>query len=358
MRAVFLPRWPDNPYQELLASRLAGFGVEVDFVDRKAMFLGTLLRRRARVVHLHAPDHFVVYSRHEAAALGRLALLALQLLVLKGLGRRVVWTAHDLINHEQRYPALDRLVRRMTGRLAETIIVHCAEAKRQVTAQIGAGRAAKIVVIPHGPYFDSRSVDALDRGAARTALGLHQDETLFLFLGNLRRHKGVAQLLGAFRELNRPGARLVIRGQPFSPEVDGEIRTLATGGSNIDYVPGFVSDADVERYMRAADVVVCPFVSSLTSGSLALAMSFGRACIAPRLGCIPESLGSDGGILYDASSHRGLIEALRSAVDSKCRLDDMGRRNLIAIRNRSWSEIARQTAAAYRSHRARSGTRL
>ena len=63
---------------------------------------------------------------------------------------------------------------------------------------------------------------------------------------------------------------------------------------------GFVPDDELQVYLRAADVVATPFLEILTSGSVLLAMSFERAVIAPRRGCVAETVGDDGGILYDA----------------------------------------------------------
>ena len=77
---------------------------------------------------------------------------------------------------------------------------------------------------------------------------------------------------------------------------------------------GFVPDEELQVYLRAADVVACPFLEIFTSGSVLLAMSFERAVIAPRRGCVTETLDEAGGILYDADDPQGLEGALRVAM--------------------------------------------
>lgn len=345
---VFLPRWHDNPYQELLGQHLAELGVRVEHVDRRAFFLGHILRGgRPHVVHLHAPDHFVIYGRTRTAAVIRFALFVAQLVLLRLLGVRSVWTAHDLINHEGRFPTLDLLCRRATAALADAIIVHCARAQREVIARFGVRRPDKVSVVPHGGYFERFTVPVRDRNAVRRAHAWPLDATVMLFLGNLRRHKGLPELIDAFRAAKLPDTRLVIRGQPFSQDLADQLATCVAGDASIDYQPGFVSDTQVQEYMLAADAVVCPFTSSLTSGSVALAMTFGRACVAPRLGCIPEMLGEGGGVLYDPGDSQNLVNALLSAVAQRASLDAMGRRNLETIQTRRWPDIARATCAVY-----------
>ena len=69
---------------------------------------------------------------------------------------------------------------------------------------------------------------------------------------------------------------------------------------------GAVPDDRMQVYLRAADAVVLPYRDVLTSGSAILAMTFGQPVIAPAIGCLPESLGSEGTILYDADAPDGL----------------------------------------------------
>ena len=71
----------------------------------------------------------------------------------------------------------------------------------------------------------------------------------------------------------------------------------------------------MQMYLRAADAVVLPYKDVLTSGSAILAMTFGQPVIAPAIGCLPESLGAEGTILYDPSTPDGLERALRGRDD-------------------------------------------
>jgi beta-1,4-mannosyltransferase len=84
----------------------------------------------------------------------------------------------------------------------------------------------------------------------------------------------------------------------------------------------------------------------LTSGSAILAMSFGKALVAPRLGCLPELVPVDGGVLYDPADPDGLGSALRSTLARD--LASAGERNLERARELAWGPIAAATARLYR----------
>ena len=144
-------------------------------------------------------------------------------------------------------------------------------------------------------------------------------------MGWVRSYKGVWELYEAFAKLDEPDARLVIAGEAVDGAYAARLTAAAKGDERIHLSLGFVPDEDLQLYLRAADVVATPFLEIFTSGSVLLAMSFGRAVIAPRRGCVTDVLDEAGGILYDADDPQGLEGALRVAMDAD--LEAMGRHN-------------------------------
>jgi glycosyltransferase involved in cell wall biosynthesis len=92
-------------------------------------------------------------------------------------------------------------------------------------------------------------------------------------------------------------------------------------------------------------VVALPFLEIFTSGSVLLAMSFGRAVIAPRRGCVTDVLDEAGGILYDADDPQGLEGALRVAMTADT--EAMGRHNAADLSRFDWSRVAEATREVY-----------
>ena len=173
--------------------------------------------------------------------------------------------------------------------------------------ELAAGARRKVAVIPHGHYRGAYP-DTMSRAEARQRLGLPPDARVVAFVGWVRAYKGVAELVEAFSGVDAPAARLVIAGQAVDDAYAERIARLAAADPRVRLDLGFVPDDELQVYLRAADVVATPFLEILTSGSVLLAMSFGRAVIAPRRGCVAETLDDAGGLLYDPDDPAGLKE--------------------------------------------------
>ena len=126
-----------------------------------------------------------------------------------------------------------------------------------------------------------------------------------------------------------------------------QIRQMTRGYENIKFIPSLVAGDQVKVYMNACDAVVLPYRDILTSGSVILAMSFARACIAPRKGCIAEVLDERGGILYEPDDENGIFKAIERAVQKKSDLLCMGAHNRQVVEQWDWESIAEMTFKTY-----------
>ena len=90
-----------------------------------------------------------------------------------------------------------------------------------------------------------------------------------------------------------------------------------------------------------------PFERVLTSGSLILAMSYGKPIIAPRIGSIPDTLGEADCLLYSFKDKRGLLYAIKDS--NQFDLDTLGRLVRKSCDRLKWGEIAQQTVLVYRN---------
>lgn len=346
LRVAFLPRYRGNSYQTLLDEHLTELGVSVGNFGHSALSaLIGLVHKRPDVVHLHWLDAFFVASTAPVRLL-RLIALTIGVRLLKLLGRKLVWTVHNLRDHEGRYPRLDRICTAFVVRHADAIIVHCHEARRLLASSFDVGDMKKIFVIPHGNYCDAYE-NRISRSAARLALGIPHGQLMLLLFGQIRAYKGVLELIEAFAELECDDALLVIAGKPRDAESSEVIRKRAELHPSISYIPGFVADDEIQTYLNACDAVVLPYRDILTSGAVILAMSFGRACVAPRMGCIGEVLDDEGGFAYDPNAEGALLGALRNAVDRRVDLPAMGEHNRQSIEEWDWDRVGRMTLDVY-----------
>jgi glycosyltransferase involved in cell wall biosynthesis len=348
-RVVFLPFWTaSNPYQVELAQALGERGTRVEGAAERTLFLGEVLRRRAEVLHLHWLSPLLRGPRGPGGLrrLFQVGAVAVQLALLRAAGVRIVWTAHNLAGHEARDPGIERLCAALVARLAHRVIVHGPRARDLLVQRLGLRSAAKLAVVPHGSYLGVYPEGAEGK-AARERLGLGAGDFVFLFLGQLRPYKGLVELVRAFRGLEEPQLRLVIAGLASSAAVERELRSASAGDARILLRPGFVPDAELQEYFAAADVAVLPYEDILTSGSLVLAMSFGVACLGPRLGCIEDYLEGRGGFLYEPDGPDALRGALAEALRRADALPAMGAFNREKVAGYAWPRIARETLEAY-----------
>jgi glycosyltransferase involved in cell wall biosynthesis len=346
VKVVFLPSIEDlagNPYWAMLRDGLRQLGVEV--VQLPGFGSRWLLRHRREVdvLHFHYIQQFYAYeSTH--ARLRWVLRFAFHLLLARALGYRTVLTLHNLQATYGLQPAwVDRLGHMCAANLCGRVIVHCEAARAPLAAQLR--RRRNVYTVPH-PSYVGWYPNTLTSPQARHRLGLADEHTVFLFFGGIRPNKGVEQLITAFRELPDEHVRLLIAGKPWPPrEYVSTVLELANADPRVRIELGYVSDDEVQVYFNAADAVVLPFDSILTSGSAMLAMAFSRAIIVPALGCLSELVSGDIGIQYDPQEPGGLLRALQRALRADLTRLGEGARG----RNQSHSkqEVAARTVGVY-----------
>jgi glycosyltransferase involved in cell wall biosynthesis len=347
MRVAYFPRADANtstPYFLLLQRHLEERGVEFDVSNRNHLESAWLIRQRGKVdaLHLHFP-HFQYTTGHQRASVRLAAALTSKLLMARSLGYNIVWTVHNLFPHERPDPYLvDYLARLALAQLATNVIVHCQHGHDTLCKTFR--RHRNVHVIKHAAYVGFYP-DTISRQQARLLLGLSLDQRVFLFVGNLRVYKGLDSLIEAFRQIPNTKATLIIAGKPWTALVETHLLNMAQGDNRIVVHPTYVPDSELQNYFKAADVAVLPYNRILSSGSVLLAMSFGCPVIVPALGCIPEIVPSDAGILYDTSDHDGLLGALQ--VSMAADTEAMGHRAYEHAMRLTFAEMAERTLMVY-----------
>jgi beta-1,4-mannosyltransferase len=325
-----------NPYCDLLYRSLAAQGVKV--AASAELSPRWLLQhvRNVKVLHLHWPELY--YRLGGRPTVRSVTGFVAALLLARLLRYRVVWTVHNALPHERH--VVDRALRWLLVHSAR-LVVH-AEAARAALPQTRRLAA----VVPHGHYIGCYP-DALSAADARRTLGLAASDRVFVWFGQLRAYKGVCALLEAFVGLPGPRLRLVIAGRPAT-DADAEVVcTAARRDARVQTHLGFVSDPDVQRFLKAADFVVLPYRDVLTSGAALLALSFARPLVVPRRGCLVELEHEGCAIGYDPDAPDGLRAALAAAA-AVTELEPWRQRAAAAADRRAWEPIAEAYARIYR----------
>lgn len=313
-RVVFFPDYSEaNPYQRLMyAAAVRHLDAAPGRIEDALVLQAVGGRDGGVVFHLHWED--AVYrgcaGADQAVRACERFLAALERFV--GEGGTFVWTVHNLAPHDRGDDAAqDLLWRRLPG-LAHALHVH-SEAAARAVAKRSAGAGDKIRVIAHGNYAGRYRAEVA-RAEARRQLGIADGARVFLFFGKIRAYKGVDELVDAFDQLGDPATMLVVAGRQHD-------RLVLTGLSEstlgrLIVRDGTLPEDEVAVLFAAADFVVLPYRSILTSGSLMLALTLARPVIAPAFDAIAEVV-ADGreAVLYDPLDPWGLVTALRRAAD-------------------------------------------
>jgi glycosyltransferase involved in cell wall biosynthesis len=329
-----------NPYTWLLCSHLAALGVRVrEFTPARA------LRGGYDVLHVHWPEK----ALNAETLLGRVAGAVAALAILEAAhlhGARVAWTAHNARPHESRHPRLEEWFRSAVVRRVDTVIHPSVAGREAVEARYPELARRPHAVVPLG-HFRGAYPDTVSCEDARAGFGIPDGARVVAFLGLVRPYKNVPHLIRTVRALPREAGDVVllVGGAPHTAALADEVREAAGGDARVRLALEHVPDDDVQRYLRAADLVVLPFRDITNSASALLALSFDRPVLVPARGAmgeLQELAGADWVCTYDEDLTPDL---LARTLDWAVRRPP-GAPRLDAL---EWPEIARLTISAYQA---------
>ncbi len=339
------PQLVTNPYLDQLYTPMREMGIDVRRIRPRYALPPLYLSRGPRILHLHFCDEIIQRRSAWQTVVRSLAFLAgLRLLLLRGV--RLVWTAHNLEPHECYHPVWAFNVYRLIGRWSSAIIAHSEAARHMLIARYGHMSACH--VIPQGNYIGYYG-PLRDQEQSRAELGLPAHGPILLNLGALRPYKGLEDLLTAFAQLpEETRGRLFIVGAAKDQAYAAALQHRAGCISGALVLPHFVPDPQLPLYLAAADVIVLPYRSLLTSAMLMCAMSYACPVIVPTSGPVLELVQEgQNGFLFTPGNTESLRAALARALTHPDR-GQLGQAALQMARRFDWPTIAAATAAIYR----------
>ena len=192
------------------------------------------------------------------------------LLLARLMGRKIIWTFHDALPHEDETKKAERNLYFMC-RISTSIILLSRASKTEL-ARIAKNRSdvlTKAVYIPHINYCEDYlpGKDTPERTA--------DSPFTFLYFGNIRPYKNLELLIRTFRSFNGMNAYLIIAGSPMNAQYAKKIKRLCGDDPQIHLDFRYVPDKEVFDYMQKADVVVLPHDkrSGMNSGAMIAAFS-------------------------------------------------------------------------------------
>ena len=332
---LFYPDYRDaNPYQSLLYGALGPAITAQPVPDFARFFADTGGSRRGGILHLHWENAAI--QQDGMSPEGFLDALS----AFRGGGGRIVWTMHNLLPHDPRTRATAEQIRTGLMTLADIIHLHSLPALAAAMDH-HALPLEKVRIIAHGNYDGAYPV--IRREDARAALNLTDAGTVLLLPGQIRAYKGAGDLVSAFLQVAGPQDRLILAGHRMADVAD----LVLPDDPRIMAQFGFASATDLARAFAAADIVVLPYVDSLTSGSAILAQTLGRGVLGTDTPGLRDAVAMPGaGTLFDARGPDALASALRHALEEGPEVwRKRGETAAQAARARNWAVLG----AAWRS---------
>ncbi len=343
LHVAYLSRVRLNPYVRLLAT-----GVERAAPDIRTSHYFTLpwrrllLKRRCQVLHLHWVELQYSYGYPTVGQAKRsLRNLLTKLQYLQRRGIRLVYTVHNLSQHEGLHPHLNEQANQWLFAHADTIHVHD-QASAEAVAQIY-NRQENVFVIPHGNYIGVYP-NEIARDEARKRLGIPPEPFIYLFIGQMRPYKGLNNLIQAFIELDDSATMLILAGQVNDADYTQQIRAQVDDRTNIKLFLDYIPDEDLQLFFNSADACVLPYRRATTSGAALLAYSFAKPIVAPAIGPFPDLITPDRGVLFQPDED--IVEALRQVRGLNA--DRVASATLAFAKTRDWTTVGAQHAAMYR----------
>jgi len=353
MKVLFFPDYSKgNPYQKLLKASLEKMGIEVILLNPYRMFpffRMVLSYWKPAIIHIHWVNQLSPQNKNPIKTALKLFMIILDLLIVKIMRVKIIWSIHNKFTHECVNVKGELLLRRILAQFSNKLIIHCKQAKYEL-GKLYKVNEKKFVIIPHGHYIDyyNRRVNKR-KIVCRRLLNLKKESTVFLFFGAVRQYKGIPKLLKSFDMIKHPKALLLVVGNPFDKELKEMIVSYSQTMSSLRYFLEFVPENEVYLYFNASDIVIIPFEKILTSGSMLLAMSFGKPIIAPLIGCLPAYLDEKGAFFYNQDDKYGLVKAIYKALNTpKKELEKMGKHNYKKIAKFNWVKIGKMTWKVYK----------
>ena len=285
MRLLVYPR-DSNPYQELLYKNLEQLEVHHRYIGELSgrhtlnlillpFELAVNRIRGFKCLHLHWVYRFaipVVGRRQFIRRLMRWYFVCL-LEWCRVIGVAVVWTAHNVVPHDQVFDDDELGRRQLTARCA-AVIAHNEETLRELVAMRCA--LPPTAVIAPGPP----ALLICREGARRVE---PQAGLRILFAGRVSAYKGVEDLLEVLATQDiPPGTSCVVAGMYDDPALAQRlVQAAARCRIPVELRLSYVSDETLAMLLVSADAVVLPFRRTTSSSSVLMALGAGCPVIIP-----------------------------------------------------------------------------
>jgi beta-1,4-mannosyltransferase len=267
------------------------------------------------IVHLHWPSF--AYSTTKSKLIATVSFLKffIFLMIIRFLGVRIWWTAHNLLPHDRNIIRnFDIFARHLVIFYSQFIFVHGEFARKQLEERFPQS-IKKNIEIPHGNWIDYYG-PAVEKHYARNTLSLPINKFVLLIFGQLRAYKNIHVLIDFLQKKENTDIYLLIAGQFKDDAYKNKIiKLLKTEIPNpsIRLDAKFIPNDEVPLYLAASDIMIMPYKEILTSGTAMLAISYGCPIMSIKAGFLIDVISPDTGIFIEDMTEIEIDKAIVAA---------------------------------------------
>lgn len=218
-------------------------------------------------------------------------------LIKKVSGAKLIITCHDVNPHFDGKGEMEH--RKNIFDLADYLLVHTVKSKEELV-EIFSVDSTKIVSHP----FPIMDLSKLTKDGPNP-----YKKTDFLFIGHLRKDKGIQFLLESWKEYHKinKDATLRICGR-YLPNIHFDKEELEQ--CNVEFNLRYISDDDYYHYVKAARYVVLPYLQGTNSGIISTVLSLGTDVITSDLPMFTQNQLVSKENVFVTGSTQSLIQVL------------------------------------------------
>jgi glycosyltransferase involved in cell wall biosynthesis len=202
-------------------------------------------------------------------------------------GSHVVFVCHNAEPHERFL--LARPLTSLALNRADALLVLSDSVERALSSLVP---KKHVIRLSHPPYTDFlRHADPTAEKQWRDRIGA-EGRAVILFFGNVRRYKGLDDLIAGFPAVRAQTPAVLVVAGKFFESVDDTRRQISDLelDADVKLFPGYVPDDEVAALFRASDLIVLPYRSGSQTGIAPLAAALGKPVVSTDAGGISEAL--------------------------------------------------------------------
>jgi glycosyltransferase involved in cell wall biosynthesis len=236
------------------------------------------------VLHIHWPEFYITERPFYIAALLAPTLLA-YMIITKLLGKKIVWTVHDVTPVRARHIRLLKLYLLCVRGLVDAYVFMNPSSEAEFARSFPRARKKIAWHVPHGPYFVS-AISPQRREVLRERLSGGANCLLVGFLGDIKPYKN-PQVLAYLPHQDAIGReiKIVVAGAVDSTFGTKEIE-VSLGRiqpKQLIRIREQLSDQRLADIIRAVDIVLLPYLRGSNSGFSMLVLSCGQRLLCSAL---------------------------------------------------------------------------